>query len=473
MGTTTTENKEYILLVDDDETILTRYQLMLEHEGYTDYILCSNPLEVEEILAAKAIQVVLLDLVMPHKDGFQILAFIKEHYPHIPVIIVTGEDSPDKVVKAMKLGALDYITKPISSSRFFTSLKNALEMRELHHEVATLSTRVQQRPEIPPEFTNIITRDPVMLSIFSYAKAIAPSPRPVLITGESGTGKELLARAIHAASTREGPLVTVNVAGLDDTLFSDTLFGHRKGAYTGAESDRPGLIERAKNGTLFLDEIGELSIPSQIKLLRLLQEGEYYPLGDDIPRKTNARVIAATCADLEAKQEEGTFRKDLYYRLMTHHIHLPPLRERRGDIPLLVEAFITQAARELGRTPPAVPPQLYDTLSSYPFPGNVRELQSLVFDAVSRSTEPLLAMQPILRYIRNRQKEPYTPTAPVHEITYETIVSCFGRFPTIEEMEKLLIREALKRTDGNQSAAAQILGISQSTLSRRLKKEPL
>lgn len=461
--------KEYILLVDDDETILTRYQLMLEHEGYSNYVLCSNPEEVDNILQEKNIQVAVLDLIMPRKDGFTLLKEIKESYPHIPVIIATAEEGAENVVRAMKLGALDYINKPINPTRFFTSLKNALEMRQLNKEVESLSSHAQKGPAAESEFSHIITRDKKMLSIFSYAKAIAPSPRPVLITGESGTGKELLAQAIHKASKLEGELVSVNVAGLDDTLFSDTLFGHKKGAYTGAETDRAGLIERAQGGTLFLDEIGELSIQSQIKLLRLLQEGEYYPLGEDRPRKTNARIIAATCADLAEKQEDGSFRKDLYYRLMTHHIHLPPLRERQGDIPILVEAFVKQASKELRREPPLVPPKLFDILSSYDFPGNIRELQAMIFDAVSRSPDQMLSLESFAHYdkagSRAAKKQVFSPV----ELDYDSIVACFGHFPTIEEMENILISEALKRTGNNQSAAAQILGVSQSTLSRRLR----
>ncbi|MEM5947449.1 sigma-54 dependent transcriptional regulator [Spirochaetia bacterium 38H-sp] len=462
--------KEYILLVDDDETILTRYQLMLEHEGYTNYILCSRPEEVENILKENNIQVVVLDLVMPKKDGFTLLKEIKESHPEIPVIIATAEEGAQNVVKAMKLGALDYINKPINPTRFFTSLKNALEMRQLNKEVESLSSHAQKGFEVESEFSHIITRDKKMLSIFSYAKAIAPSPRPVLITGESGTGKELLAQAIHKASKLEGELVTVNVAGLDDTLFSDTLFGHKRGAYTGAETDRAGLIERAQGGTLFLDEIGELSIQSQIKLLRLLQEGEYYPLGEDRPRKSNARIITATCADLTKKQEEGSFRKDLYYRLMTHHIHLPPLRERQTDIPLLVDAFVKQAAKELKKEEPLVPPRLFDILTVYEFPGNVRELQAMIFDAVSRTTEQMLSLESFAVYEKSTSVPTMRKLRLPAELDYDSIVSCFGHFPTIEEMENILIKEALKRTGNNQSAAAQILGVSQSTLSRRLKK---
>ncbi|MDZ7767137.1 MAG: sigma 54-interacting transcriptional regulator [Melioribacteraceae bacterium] len=214
-------------------------------------------------------------------------------------------------------------------------------------------------------------------------EAIAKTNLPVLITGETGTGKELIANAIHKVSGRKGELVPVNVAGVDDNLFSDTLFGHKKGAFTGAEIERKGLIERAEDGTLFLDEIGDLNIESQVKLLRLLQEGQFYPLGSDIAKLSNARIIVATNRSIKSLQSSNTFREDLYYRLRSHHINIPPLRERKKDIPYLIDFFLIRAAKELGKTKPRPPKELYTLLSNYHFPGNIRELEGIIYDAVS------------------------------------------------------------------------------------------
>jgi DNA-binding NtrC family response regulator len=303
-----------------------------------------------------------------------------------------------------------------------------------------------------------------MRSVFHYVEAVAKGVQPILVTGESGTGKELVARAIHAVSGREGELVAVNVAGLDDAVFADTLFGHVRGAFTGASEARSGMVERAAGGTLFLDEIGDLPLASQVKLLRLAQEGEYYPLGQDRPRRMRARIVVATHQDLAARQAAGAFRKDLYYRLRAHHLHLPPLRERRGDLPLLLDHFLHEAAREFGKRKPTPPKQLAVLLSSYDFPGNVRELRSMVFDAVGLHQGKLLSMDAFKRAIgerggRDEAERPDPEANPFLPLE---------RLPTLVESRRLLVADALRRAEGNQTIAARLLGISQSALSRRL-----
>ena len=235
-----------------------------------------------------------------------------------------------------------------------------------------------------PAFAEIVTQNPTMHALFRYVEAIARSPQPVLITGETGTGKELMARAVHRLAAPRGDFVAVNVAGLDDQVFSDTLFGHTRGAFTGADRPREGLITRAEDGTLFLDEIGDLAAVSQVKLLRLLQEGTYYPLGADRPRQSRARVVVATNRDVVQDVQAGTFRKDLYYRLRAHHVQLPPLRARRDDLALLVTHCLAKAATALHKPVPTPPLALYQLLHTYTFPGNVRELEAMVFDAVAR-----------------------------------------------------------------------------------------
>ncbi|MDH3567306.1 MAG: sigma 54-interacting transcriptional regulator, partial [Desulfobacteraceae bacterium] len=246
--------------------------------------------------------------------------------------------------------------------------------------------------ENPQAFSEIITHNQRMLLVFKYVESIAPSSQPILITGETGVGKELIARSIHTLSKLKGRFVAVNVAGLDDNVFSDTLFGHIKGAFTGAEQDRRGLIERAVGGTLFLDEIGDLNPVSQIKLLRLLQEGEYLPLGQDEAEQTNVRIVASTNENLWSLQRKDKFRKDLNFRLRTHHIHMPHLRERMDDIPLLVRHFLEKSADALKKKVPTPPKELYELLATYSFPGNVRELESMIHDAVSIHSAKILSL---------------------------------------------------------------------------------
>lgn len=277
-------------------------------------------------------------------------------------------------------------------------------------------------------------------------------------------GKELVARAVHSLSGNCGALVAVNVAGLDDTVFADTLFGHVRGAYTGAEQARRGMIEEASDGTLFLDEIGDLSIASQVKLLRLLQEGEYFPLGSDKPKRLKARVIVATHQDLRSKEEAGQFRRDLYYRLRTHQVMLPPLRERAGDLPLLIDYFLAEAAASLGKKKPTPPKELAQLLATYNFPGNVRELRAMVYDAVSVHRDRILSLDTFKKAIgEHRGKEAAPP------VLDRNLFAGVERLPTFSEAADLLVVEAMSRAGGNQTIASRLLCISQPALSKRLK----
>jgi DNA-binding NtrC family response regulator len=312
-----------------------------------------------------------------------------------------------------------------------------------------------------------------MLSIFQYIESIAQTSQPVLIRGETGVGKELIARTLHTLSGLKGSFVAVNVAGLDDNVFSDTLFGHVRGAFTGAERDRRGLIEQAAGGTLFLDEIGDLSTASQVKLLRLLQEGEYFPLGRDDAKRTDVRIVASSNVDLWERQKAGLFRKDLNYRLRTHRIYIPPLRERMDDIPLLVEHFLGEAARTLDKKKPVLPNELTPLLRTYSFPGNVRELQTLVFDAVSRHKGSGLSLDVFKAHIRLYQsRENAKPQAAAHTPEPgKALIGFSEKLPTIKQASDLLVDEAMRRSGGNQSIAAGLLGITQQALSKRLKKK--
>jgi transcriptional regulator with PAS, ATPase and Fis domain len=319
----------------------------------------------------------------------------------------------------------------------------------------------------PQAFSEIITNNETMLSFFHYAESIAQSTHPILITGETGVGKGLMVKSIYNLSKLKGRFVTVNVAGLDDNIFSDTLFGHVKGAFTGADQLRHGLIRHATNGMLLLDEIGSLSHVSQIKLLRLLQDGEYLPLGQDKIEKTNARIVTSTNEDLWSLMRTEKFRKDLNFRLRTHHIHLPPLRERLDDIPLLVDHFLGKSARELKKKKPTVPKELFVRLETYSFPGNIRELEAMVHNAVTMHTGGMLSLHMFKLHIKQEQDSATSlsqtesdPNAPL----------TFGRdLPTIKEVNKLLVLEAMKRAKNNQTLAASLLGITRQALSKRLK----
>jgi DNA-binding NtrC family response regulator len=324
---------------------------------------------------------------------------------------------------------------------------------------------LNDRLECPQAFSGIVTNNKAMRSIFQYIEAVAKSTQPILITGESGVGKELVARAVHTLSRGEGPLVSVNVAGLDDSVFTDTLFGHRKGAFTGADETRSGMVEQAAEGTLFLDEIGDLSLSCQVKLLRLLQEGEYYPLGSDLPRQLRARIVVATHQDLAEKRNAGGFRKDLFYRLRAHHVHIPPLRERRDDIGPLLDHFLEEAARSFGKKVPSYPKELITLLGTYSFPGNLRELRSMVFDAMSVHSSRMLSMNTFLLAMEVQGEG----AALAAGADRNNVYASWAEIPTLGEAVEQLVGEAMRRSDNNQTIASRLLGISQPALSKRLK----
>jgi DNA-binding NtrC family response regulator len=318
----------------------------------------------------------------------------------------------------------------------------------------------------PDAFDGIITVAKTMRTIFQYVEAVAKSNQPLLITGESGVGKGLIVQAVHRLSGCGGPLISVNVGGLDDAMFSDTLFGHVKGAFTGADQQRNGMVDQAANGTLFLDEIGDLNNASQVKLLRLLQEGDYFPLGSDRPKRIKARVIASTNQNLAEKQQLGTFRKDLYFRLRTHRIQVPPLRDRREDIPLLLDYFLDEAAAALGKERPEYSLELISLLEQYSFPGNIRELRAMVFDAVAQNSASMLSIKPFEKICG-----PHELPDASSRVDAMNVFDHVAALPTIHQAVSLLIAEAMKRAKGNQSIASRYLGISQPALSKRLKQQ--
>jgi DNA-binding NtrC family response regulator len=459
-----------ILLVDDETDVLQSYKITLRFNGISNFVLCSDSTKVMDLLAATEFSAIVLDLNMPHLSGRELMGLIHEQYPEIHVIVVTASNSVATAVECMKLGALDYLVKPVEDNRFVTSVRNAVELIDLRNENTMLrQTILSQQVKNPDAFSEIITVSESMRAIFSYTEAISGSVKPVLVTGESGTGKELFARAIHAVSGRKGKFVAVNVGGLDDTVFSDTLFGHRKGAFTGADSDRRGLVEEASGGTFFLDEIGSLEKSSQTKLLRLGQENEFYPLGSDVSKNAHTVVVAATNEDLQKRMKEGLFRNDLYFRLITHHIQIPPLRQRREDIPVLFDYFLEKASASLKKTKPRYSSDIINLLNRYDFPGNVRELEAMIFDATSRCQAVDLDVA-FFRETIAKQTGQQAGDLKV-EASGQILVPFHGDFPKLHEVEEFLIKEAMKKASDNQYTAAELLGVAQSTLWRRFKKK--
>ncbi len=462
-----------ILLVDDEKHILFSYNLILKSAGIEHVLTVKDSRKVIPLLSKKNIAVIVLDLIMPHLSGMELLAKIKVEFPHIPVIVMTALNELENAVECMKAGATDYLVKPVEESRFISSVQKALDLRDLQTEITSLKKHLLTGElENEAAFSSIITRSKKMRGIFQYIESVAASQKPVFVTGETGVGKELIARSVHFSSGLKGEHLAVNVAGLDDTMFSDTLFGHKKGAFTGADKDREGLIVRASGGTLMLDEIGDLNMSSQVKLLRLLEERIYYPLGSDVPEKSNARIIGCSNQDIQKQIEEGQFRRDLYYRLCAHHIHLPPLRDRLQDIPLLLDHFVEDASGAMNKRKPAISPELVTLLSNYHFPGNVRELQAMVHDAVAQHKSGRLSLDSFKGFITQRRSVPETALTVSGEDP-SSPRDLFGHFPTLKEMEDYLISEAMKSAGDNQGNAATLLGITRQALNQRLKKKNL
>lgn len=471
-----------ILLVDDEPEWLESFSFTLEYQAGIDNIVsCNDSTRVLDILKEHQFSMVVLDLTMPHPSGEELLPLISTEYPDVPVVILSGLNQLDTAVKCMKLGASDYYTKTSEISHMLAGLKTILKQRDLQCEIerlkeGLLNTQLQH----PEKFQEIVTCNTQMLAIFRYIEAISVSNEPVLITGESGSGKELIARAVHQLSCPDGPFVAVNVAGLDENAFSDTIFGHVRGAFTGADRVREGMLSKADGGVLLLDEIGDLPQQAQIKLLRILQEQEYFPLGSDVPRQVDTRIVCATNCDLKNLQSEypgsangsghgaDRFRRDLYYRLSSHHISLPPLRERKEDIQLLLEHFIADAAQQMGKKVPTYPAQLPVLLNTYTFPGNIRELRAMVFDAVSQHSQGILSMEVFAKAVGLSDSERALDDVKVPDGREELVFP--DKLPTLQQLSAQLIDEALHRAQGNQSIAARMLGISQPALSRRLKK---
>src|SRR5215210_883620 len=442
-----------ILIAEDEDLMRAILSRLLEEAGYR-VAAAANAEEALERFATEDVALTLTDIRMAGMDGLMLLDRIKDIDPDALLIVMTAYSSVDSAVAALRKGAYDYITKPFVNEDLLQSVKNALRQRELFSENRALRRELDRRYS----FSEIIGTSPALQAVFRLVEKVANTNTNILIQGESGTGKELIARAIHHNSPRaEHPFVAVNCGALPESLLESELFGHTRGAFTGAVSNKPGLFRSAEGGTVLLDEVGEITPTMQVRLLRALQEHEVTPLGSSAAVSFDARIICATNRDLEREVAEGRFREDLYYRLNVIEIHLPPLRERREDIPLLVRSFITRTAREQQREEKMIEPEAMSALINYAWPGNVRELQNAIERAFTLSGDrvDLDSLPPRVRDAAGGQTTMRDPDR---------------LRPTLEEIERRHIFETLASVNQDKARAANILGIDLSTLYRKLKR---
>jgi two-component system response regulator HydG len=454
-----------LLIVDDEVEHGQSLRRVFEREGFTVHT-ASSGAQALELIRKEPVDVVLVDLMMPGMSGQDVLRAARTLRPETDVVVMTAYGTIENAVAAMREGAYDFIQKPFKAALVLRVVERALERQALRAENVMLR---RELAEIAPGNVRgrpIIGRSPAMLATLETVQQAAPSTATVLLIGESGTGKELVARAIHELSSRiSGPLVAVNCAALPETILEAELFGYEKGAFTGATAKKEGRIERAQGGTLFLDEVGEMSPAVQAKLLRVLQEGEIDRLGGSGPVKVDFRLVAATNRDLEQAVREGRFREDLYYRLNVIAIHLPPLRERPEDIPLLADHFARRFGDKNKKPVSGFTDEAREAVLRYRWPGNVRELENVVERAVVLARSAVIGLNDLPGPIRSAQTE---PREPIRRERGSLVIPMGTR---LDEVERVLIKETLKETRGDKSLAAQLLGIAPRTIYRRLEAE--
>jgi DNA-binding NtrC family response regulator len=447
------EDKPHILLIDDEAIALSNLSHVLEREGY-EVTACKDGESGLAEMQNTEFDLVLTDLRMPGIDGTEVLRYIREFTPDVPVIMITGHATLDSAVEAMKAGAYHYIAKPFRLDEARGIVRSALELRRIKRENSQLKERIEDLTS----HASIITQDLGMQRVLETASQIAGTDTSVVIHGESGTGKELLARFIHQHSPRaHGPFVAFNCGALHEEIAASELFGHEKGAFTGANATKIGLFEAAQGGTLFLDEIAEMPLMMQVKLLRVLQEREVMRVGSTQPIDIDVRVIAASNRDLKAAVEEGQMRNDLYFRLNVVTLTLPALRERRDDIPLLAYYFMRKFSTIMGRDVQEISTEAMQRLADYDYPGNIRELSNFIERAVALAQDKVLDIQHLPQNLGSLSVRVFKPEMAATPTT-------------LKEQETEHILHALKMADGNRTQAAKILGIDRVSLWRKLKK---
>jgi len=451
-----------ILIVEDEPKMLRLLDLNLSEEGYS--VKTAQDAEAGlDLLRKDRIDLVITDLKLPGMNGLEFLQAVKRHDARIPVIVMTAYGTVETAVEAMKAGASDYVLKPFSLEEIKLIVGKELDVNRLREENRSLREALGQRYE----FKNIIAHSAKMQEVLGTVDRVAPTNSTVLLGGESGVGKDLIARAIHQHSRRaSGPFVKINCTAIPENLLESELFGYEKGAFTGAVNSKPGKFELADKGTIFLDEIGDVPGTIQVKLLRVLQDREFERLGGTKTLKVDVRVVAATNQDLRAALEEGTFREDLYYRLNVVPISIPPLRDRKEDIPYLVDHFVERFARDSGKPIRGITPAAQQLLMEFHWPGNVREVENIIERAVALSVGDTLDVADI-RLDLSPMKSGGAEAAP-------SALSAAGTFPppgvTLEKFEDEIIQEAVRRANGNKSQAARLLGLSRNALRYRLAK---
>ncbi|MGD8741536.1 MAG: sigma-54 dependent transcriptional regulator [Desulfobacterales bacterium] len=453
---------ETILIVDDEKNYLTILSALLEDEGF-EVLTASGGSEALEIHKSSDLDLILTDMKMPKMDGIELLENIKENDPDLPVIMMTAHGTVDKAVEAMQKGAYTYVLKPFDNERLIIYVKKATSM----YQVVKENRRLRDAVESQYRFGNIIGKSKKMRDVFDTIQKVAPSGATVLIEGESGTGKELVARSIHFNSPRrEKPFVAVNCSALAENLLESELFGHEKGAFTGAVATKKGRFELADGGTLFLDEIGELSANLQVKLLRVLQEKVFERVGGVRTISVDIRILAATNKDLQQEMQDGRFREDLYYRLNVVHLVLPPLKERQEDIRLLVNHFIKKYASERRSAAPVtgVDQEVDRLFYDYNWPGNIRELENVIERVMILCPGEIMRVSDLPKGFKDNV---------YNTLHLEGIPADAKLYDTLAAIEKALIERALKMSNNVQSHAAAMLGIGKSGLNQKIKKYKL
>ena len=454
-----------ILIIDDERPILLTLEALLGRYGYVVETAATAAAGLK-CINANAPALILLDLQLPDADGLHMLEEVKRDHPQIQIIILTAHDSLNNAIESIKRGAYHFISKPYAAEELISLVEKALETQSLLRETQELREKtheLEKRLEIAETRLNPVVTSKAMQQIDDLVSAMAPSDANVLITGESGVGKEVVANLIHQRSRRSGkPMVKLNCAALPSTMIEGELFGYVKGAFTGAMNDFPGMIAEADGGTLFLDEISDMPADLQTRFLRVLQEREYRPLGSIKTLKADFRVIAATNRPIPQALADGRLRSDLYYRLNTFQIDVPPLRDRKQAIPPLVAMFVKQFAQQLGKPEPAIAPEAFQKLLDYAWPGNVRELQNAIEYAVVLSRNNLIG-------IKELPAEVQLPTA-LQQTERGLPVRNGGGVPTLDDVERITILQALAQSHGNKKKAAQLLGIQRPTLYNKMKR---
>jgi two-component system response regulator PilR (NtrC family) len=453
-----TQTPSHILVVDDEAGMRDFLTILLQKEGYAVQSV-GNGEEALQILADRDFDLVITDLKMPRLSGLEVLQQIKQQNPDMGVILITAYASPETAVDAMKDGAFDYISKPFAVEEMKEVVRSALHKKEKDAPTA--------QPERSTRFGPILGSSPQIQRIFDLIPRVAATPTNVLIAGESGTGKELIARAIHEHSPRrEKPLVAINCGGIPENLLESELFGYQKGAFTGAVGNKPGLLEVADGGTVFLDEVAELPLPLQVKLLRVTQDKCFQRVGGTETIHVDIRLICATNKNLEEEVIQGRFREDLYYRLNVIQIEIPPLRERKEDIPLLAQHFLEKHAGEMGKDVQTFSSYALETLQNYHFPGNVRELENIIQRCVALEQSKIILPESLKLADHKRQESARPAGRSLPEIPQQG----FDLEEWLRETERRLIRQALECTAGVKTDAARLLGISFRSLRYKLEK---